>query len=76
METVNPICHPQSSVSLEAGTLFVSLELSRARWLVTSLAPGSSKISRHSVVGGDAKDLIRTPGRSPHEGRATHGRHR
>jgi transposase len=59
METVNPICHAQSFISAEAATLFVSLELSRARWLVTSLSSGSSKISRHSVVGGDSKDLLR-----------------
>ena len=59
METVNPVCQAQSSVSAEAVTLFVSLELSRARWLVTSLSPGSSKISRHSVVGGDSRDLLR-----------------
>ena len=33
METVNPIDHSQSFVSAEAAILFVSLELSRARWL-------------------------------------------
>ena len=59
METVNPICDAQSSVSAEAATLFISLKLSRARWLVTSLSPGSSKISRHFVVGGDSRDLLR-----------------
>jgi transposase len=58
METVNPVC-PQSFVSAEAATLFVSLELSRARWLVTSLSPGSSKISRYFVVGGNSRDLLR-----------------
>ena len=58
METANFVGHGQSFVSAEATTLFVSLELSRARWLVTSLSPGSSKISRHSVVGGNAKDLL------------------
>jgi transposase len=46
----------------ETATLFVSLELSRARWLVTSLSPGSSKISRHSVVGGNTADLLRLLG--------------
>ena len=59
METVNPIRDAQSSVSAAAAVLFVSLELSRARWLVTSLSPGSSKISRYSVVGGDSRDLLR-----------------
>lgn len=58
METANFDGHSQSFVSAEAATLFVSLELSRARWLVTSLSPSTSKISRHSVVGGNAKDLL------------------
>jgi transposase len=59
METINPVCHAEPCASVEAANLFVSLELSRARWLVTSLSPGSNKISRHSVVGGDSKDLLR-----------------
>jgi transposase len=59
METINPVCHAEPCASMEAANLFVSLELSRARWLVTSLSPGSDKISRHSVVGGDSKDLLR-----------------
>ena len=58
METVNPISQAQPFVSEEAATLFVSLELSRARWLVTSLSPGGSKISRHFVAGGASKDLL------------------
>ena len=58
METATPVGHSQSFASGEAITLFVSLELSRARWLVTSLSPGSDKISRHSVVGGNIKDLL------------------
>jgi transposase len=39
-------------------TLFVSLELSRSTWLVTSLMPGSDKMSKHSVVGGDGSALL------------------
>jgi hypothetical protein len=58
METVTPVGHSQSFAFGEAITLFVSLELSRARWLVTSLSPGSAKVSRHSVVGGNIKDLL------------------
>jgi transposase len=58
MEPVNPISQAQPFVSEEAATLFVSLELSRARWLVTSLSPGGSKISRHFVAGGASKDLL------------------
>jgi transposase len=38
--------------------IFVSLELSRSRWLVTSLPPGSEKMSKHSVTGGDGGALL------------------
>ena len=33
--------------------LYVSLELNRKTWLVTSLASGSDKMSKHKVEGGD-----------------------
>src|ERR1700747_2866044 len=39
-------------------TLFVSLELSRSTWVVTALAPGSSKMSKHTLVGGDGRKLL------------------
>jgi transposase len=58
METTTPVGNDLSFSSGAATTLFVSLELSRARWLVTSLSPGSDKISRHSVAGGNINDLL------------------
>jgi len=39
-------------------TLYASLELSRSNWLVTSLAPGSTKMSKHAIVGGDGASLL------------------
>jgi transposase len=39
-------------------TLYASLELSRATWLVTSLAPGSDRMSKHSTAGGDGGALL------------------
>jgi transposase len=42
----------------QANTLFVSLELSKARWMVTVSAPGAAKVSRHSVSGGDGDALV------------------
>ena len=39
-------------------TLFVSLELSRSTWVATALAPGSSKMSKHTLVGGDGRKLL------------------
>jgi transposase len=38
--------------------LFVSLELSRSTWVATALAPGSSKMSKHTLVGGDGRKLL------------------
>src|SRR5215218_3531837 len=39
-------------------TVFVSLELSRTKWLVTSLSPGSAKMAKHVVTGGDGDALL------------------
>ena len=55
------IVNPASNSAGEA-TIFVSIELSRARWLVTSLSPNTNKISRHSVRGGDIAGLLRLLG--------------
>jgi hypothetical protein len=38
-------------------TVFVSLELSRTKWLVMSLSPGSAKMAKHVVTGGDGDAL-------------------
>ena len=48
--------------------LFVSLELSHSTWVVTSLASGSEKMSKHSVIGGDGRALPRVRGRWVHAG--------
>lgn len=46
-------------VAGELGAIFVSLELSKAKWLVTSLSPGAGeKMSRHVVVAGDIAALL------------------
>src|SRR5690348_4307041 len=42
----------------DCATLFVSLELSRSTWVATSLALGSRKMSKHTLVGGDAHKLL------------------
>lgn len=48
-----------TAIRTDLGAIFVSLELSRATWLVTSLSPGSGeKMSKHSVRGGDIDDLL------------------
>lgn len=48
-----------SSIRTDLGAIFVSLELSRSSWLITSLSPGSGeKMSKHAVCGGDTMGLL------------------
>jgi transposase len=52
---------PQSPTAIrtDLGAMFVSLELSRSTWLITSLSPGGGeKMSKHSVRGGDVAGLL------------------
>lgn len=47
-----------TAVRTDLGAIFVSLELSRSTWLITSLSPGSGeKMSRHSIDSGDIAAL-------------------
>jgi transposase len=39
-------------------TLYASLELSQATWLVTSLSPGSERMSKYSTLGGNGAALL------------------
>jgi transposase len=48
-----------AAIRTQFGAIFVSLELSRSNWLVTSLSPGNDeKMSRHSVRAGDLAGLL------------------
>src|SRR4030088_438717 len=50
---------PLTAIHTELGAIFVSLELSRSSWLITSLSPGGGeKMSKHSVPGGDFAGLM------------------
>src|SRR5438105_3006171 len=50
----------QAAIRTDLGAIFVSLELSRRAWLVTSLSPGGGeKMSKHSVQAGDIAGLLR-----------------
>jgi transposase len=54
----HPINEP-TAIQTQLGAIFVSLELSRSTWLVTSLSPGKGeKMSRHSVPAGDIGALL------------------
>ena len=48
----------QTATPVDLGAIFVSLELSKATWLVTALSPGSEKMSRHTITGGDTAGLF------------------
>jgi transposase len=56
--------HDQSSeepaaIHTQFGAIFVSLELSRSTWLITSLSPGNGeKMSKHAVEAGDMAGLL------------------
>jgi transposase len=48
-----------TAVHTNLAAIFVSLELSRSVWLITSLSPGSGeKMSKHSVPAGDVAALL------------------
>jgi transposase len=52
--SANPV-----AIRVDLGAIFVSMELSRSKWLLTSLSPGSAeKMSKHTVVGGDLPGLF------------------
>lgn len=49
----------QTAIRTDLGAIFVSLELSRSTWLITSLSPGTGeKLSKHSVSAGDISGLL------------------
>jgi transposase len=58
MPTTDAAAQNCPAIPVDRATLFVSLELSRSRWLVTSLSPGSAKLSNHTVAGGDGSALL------------------
>ena len=48
-----------AAIRVDLAAIFVSLELSRSKWLVTSLSPGGGeRMSRHLVSGGDIPGLL------------------
>lgn len=49
----------RAAIRTDLGAVFVSLELSRSTWLITSLSPGAGeKMSKHAVPGGDIAGLL------------------
>ena len=49
----------QTAIRTDLGAIFVSMELSRRAWLITSLSPGAGeKMSKHSVPASDVAGLL------------------
>ena len=56
--SLDPHAEP-AAIRTHFGAIFVSLELSRSNWLVTSLIPGGGeKMSKHGVGAGDVAGLL------------------
>jgi transposase len=67
--------HDQTAIRVDLGAIFVSLELSRKSWLVTSLSPGAGeKVSRHAVAPGDVTALLALVEERKRQARARTGR--
>jgi hypothetical protein len=59
MQALCPRAHEHAPIRTDLNAIFVSLELSRSTWVVTSLSPGSGeKMSKHAVRSGDIAALL------------------
>ncbi|APO74832.1 IS110 family insertion sequence transposase protein [Rhizobium etli 8C-3] len=59
MEATSVQSKTPTAVRTDLGAIFVSLELSRSTWLITSLSPGNGeKMSKHVVDGGNIAELL------------------
>jgi transposase len=59
MPTTTDRAEAPSAIQAHLAAIFISLELSRSIWLVTSLSPGAGeKMSKHSVRAGDVAALL------------------
>jgi transposase len=48
-----------TAIGVDLAAIFISLELSQAKWLITSLSPGAGeKMSKHMITGGDISGLL------------------
>jgi len=51
--------HAPAAIRIDLGAIFVSMELSKSTWLVTSLSPGAGeRMSKHTVRAGDIAGLM------------------
>ena len=63
-----------AAIRVDLGAIFVSMELSRSKWLITSLSPGGGeKMSKQTVSGGDLVGLFERFGLLQEKARARTG---
>ena len=59
MLAVTSLTESPAAIRIDLGAIFVSMELSRSKRLITSLSPGGGeKMSKHTVTGGDLPALF------------------
>jgi transposase len=75
MQTVADRPEAPTAIRTDLGAIFVSLELSRSTWLITSLWPGGGeKMSKQVVRGGDVAELLERFARLREKARARTGK--
>jgi transposase len=74
MLAVTSLSESPVAIRVDLGAVFVSMELSRSKWLITSLSPGGEKMSKHTVAGGDLAGLLERFGLLQEKARARTGR--
>src|SRR3954464_7324823 len=59
MQALCPRPNEHAAIRTDLNAIFVSLELSRSTWVITSLAPGGGeRMSKHAVRSGDIAALL------------------
>ena len=75
MQTVADRPEAPTAIRTDLGAIFVSFELSRSTWLITSLWPGGGeKMSKQVVRGGDVAELLERFARLREKARARTGK--
>src|SRR4051795_12797013 len=75
MRALCPRPDEHAAIRTDLKAIFVSLELSRSTWIITSLAPGGGeKMSKHSVPSGDIAALLARLSQLQEKARARTGR--
>jgi transposase len=59
MQTADLCLKEQTAIRTDLGAIFVSIELSRSVWIITSLSPGAGeKMSKHTLQSDDVAGLL------------------